>query len=55
MLSFGEILNLFAVFKYNLMKTIFGECLALGEEGIFAESRPSWLLAKSLFFILVDS
>jgi hypothetical protein len=56
MLSFGEILILFAIFKYNFMKIIFGECLALGEEGIFAESWPSWLSAKSpIFLILVDS
>jgi hypothetical protein len=34
------------------MKIIFGECLALGEEGFFAEIGPTWLSAKGpLFFI----
>jgi hypothetical protein len=32
------------------MKIIFGECLALGEEGFFAESRASRLSAKVSFF-----
>jgi hypothetical protein len=29
------------------MKITFGESKALGEEGFFAESRPSWLSAKT--------
>jgi hypothetical protein len=32
------------------MKIIFGECLALGEEALFTESRAMWLSAKVSFF-----
>jgi hypothetical protein len=32
------------------MKIIFGECLALGEEGLFAKSRATRLSAKLRFF-----
>jgi hypothetical protein len=32
------------------MKIIFGESLALGEEGFFAESRAMWLSTKVCFF-----
>jgi hypothetical protein len=28
------------------MKITFSECKALGEQGFFAESRPSWLSVK---------